>query len=111
MRVVVSLATAFVIAGCAHSDRETSAPAQRKIVKVEKVRECTVTINAARVCSAPTTCKNIDTCAEAVFRLKTCGHQWLDGDRNGIPCQDKCGQGAKTMAERIAEAVLPASRI
>jgi hypothetical protein len=103
LRIGAALAAAVLfVAGCA-SDREAAAPA-RKVVNVEKIRECTVTINAAAACSAPKNCPQIATCAEAAYRFRTCGHRWLDGDRNGIPCQDKCGRDAKTMAERMAAA-------
>jgi hypothetical protein len=95
LRVISALAAAVLfVAGCA-SDREAAAPVQTKIV-------CTATINAARICGAPKNCPQIATCAEAVYRLRTCGHRWLDGDRNGVPCQPKCGPDAGTMKERMA---------
>jgi hypothetical protein len=96
LRVVPALAAAVLfVTGCAHSDREATAP-------VEKVRVCTVTINPARVCGAPKNCPQIATCSEANYRFRKCGHRWLDGDRNGVPCQATCGRDAQTMAERMA---------
>lgn len=41
-------------------------------------------------CSGKTTCREMTTCAEAEFYLRTCGVAKLDRDRDGIPCESIC---------------------
>ena len=42
-------------------------------------------------CLPRKTCGQMDSCKEAMYRLNTCGHRQLDGDRDGIPCEKLCG--------------------
>lgn len=41
-------------------------------------------------CLPKKTCAEILSCDEAYYRLKVCGHEELDPDKNGIPCEDIC---------------------
>jgi len=37
-----------------------------------------------------TRCKQMRSCAEAHFYLTRCHTHWLDGDKNGVPCENLC---------------------
>ena len=37
-------------------------------------------------------CREMSSCAEARYQLETCGYRNLDGDSDGIPCENVCGQ-------------------
>lgn len=37
-------------------------------------------------------CKNVKSCSDAMFYLEVCGAGRLDRDRDGIPCENVCGQ-------------------
>lgn len=50
---------------------------------------------------APTTCKQIKTCAEAHYKLSVCGHSDRDRDNDGIPCEDLCGKDLDTYRARF----------
>jgi hypothetical protein len=106
LRVVSALAAAVLfIAGCAHSNHETTTPPRSKTAGV-KTRTCTTTIKPdAAFCSAEKFCPAIKTCAEAHYRYTVCREIERDGgtagDRNGIPCQNLCGKTALTMANAI----------
>jgi hypothetical protein len=41
-------------------------------------------------CSGKTVCREMNSCAEAKFYLKECKAQSLDGDFDGIPCENIC---------------------
>jgi Excalibur calcium-binding domain len=41
-------------------------------------------------CSGKRTCKQMLSCDEAKFYLKTCGVKSLDGDQDGVPCNSLC---------------------
>jgi endonuclease YncB( thermonuclease family) len=41
-------------------------------------------------CGAKRTCGEMGDCEEARFYLKTCGLKRLDGDRDGMPCENLC---------------------
>lgn len=44
------------------------------------------------VCAGKTQCSEMRTCAEAEFYLKNCPGTSMDGDSDGIPCEDQhCG--------------------
>ena len=43
-------------------------------------------------CGAKRTCGEMHDCAEARFYLKTCGLKRLDGDQDGVPCENLCEQ-------------------
>jgi hypothetical protein len=109
-------AAVLLVAGCAHSDREAAAPVQREIVKVEKTRTCTTTIRPdPAFCPAEKFCPAIKTCGEAYYRYTACREIERDGgtagERNGIPCQNLCGETALTMADAIrAQSFSPPTR-
>jgi hypothetical protein len=43
-------------------------------------------------CSGKTTCSQMTSCPEARYYLKNCPFQNIDGDGDGIPCEDQwCG--------------------
>lgn len=50
---------------------------------------------------APTTCKQIKTCAEAHYKLSVCGHSDRDRDNDGIPCEDLCGKGSRHLSRPV----------
>ena len=41
---------------------------------------------------APKYCRYITTCEEAVYKLTVCGQKNLDGNDDGVPCQDICSE-------------------
>ena len=42
-------------------------------------------------CGTKTKCSQMDDCAEARCFLEKCGVTRLDGDKDGVPCEDLCG--------------------
>lgn len=40
-------------------------------------------------------CSEMRSCEEAMFHVRVCGLTRLDGDRDGVPCERLCGQGAR----------------
>jgi len=38
-------------------------------------------------------CKYMSSCAEAIYKWRTCGHASLDRDRDGVPCENICSGG------------------
>ena len=43
-------------------------------------------------CWPEKTCSQMKSCAEAAYYLTICGHGKRDGDDDGIPCEELCGQ-------------------
>ena len=41
-------------------------------------------------CSGKRVCREMASCAEAMFNLRQCGASQLDRDRDGIPCESIC---------------------
>ena len=41
-------------------------------------------------CGSKTTCRQMQSCAEARYYLMNCGLMRLDGDKDGIPCESLC---------------------
>lgn len=41
-------------------------------------------------CAGKTTCGQMSSCAEAQFYFNSCGVSRLDGDRDGVPCENLC---------------------
>lgn len=41
-------------------------------------------------CGEKTTCKQMESCAEARFYLEQCGLSRLDNDKDGVPCESLC---------------------
>ena len=48
---------------------------------------------ASTECGAKRMCTQMTSCAEARFHLSECGLNRLDGDGDGVPCEDLCGAG------------------
>lgn len=44
-------------------------------------------------CGTKRFCKQMNSCREAMFYLKTCGVRRLDRDKDGVPCESICGGG------------------
>ncbi|MFK5971535.1 MAG: excalibur calcium-binding domain-containing protein [Candidatus Marithrix sp.] len=38
-------------------------------------------------------CKNMNSCEEAYYQLRTCGYRRLDRDNDGVPCESICPGG------------------
>jgi hypothetical protein len=51
---------------------------------------------AAWRCGEKTYCTQMTSCDEAMFHFRRCGLLRLDGDRDGVPCEQLCGRGAST---------------
>jgi deoxyribonuclease-1 len=41
-------------------------------------------------CELKKTCRQMSSCAEAKFQLKSCGNTGIDGDGDGLPCASLC---------------------
>jgi hypothetical protein len=105
LRVVLALemcVAALFVGGCA-----SSAPPEleaRRLAPATPVVTCTMTVEPENVCRVPKNCRDIGTCAEAHYRLVTCGHKWLDGaPRSGVPCQKVCGRTPEARDKQIAK--------
>ena len=47
----------------------------------------------AQTCDGKRYCREMASCVEARFYLETCGVTRLDGDGDGMPCENLCGDG------------------
>ena len=56
----------------------------------------------ANACGTKRYCKEMRNCAEASYYLKQCGLDRLDRDKDGIPCESKCGKSQATYHRRVA---------
>lgn len=61
--------------------RERSSPGRRSVPVAQ----------AARTCGGKRVCRQMADCAEARFYLSQCGARRLDGDGDGVPCEQLCG--------------------
>ncbi len=57
----------------------------------------------AQSCDHKPTCTRMNSCAEADYYFRVCGHVERDGDNDGIPCEELCGKTMKQYSERLAE--------
>jgi endonuclease YncB( thermonuclease family) len=46
--------------------------------------------NLSFQCESKTTCRQMQSCAEAKYYLMNCGLTRLDGDKDGVPCESIC---------------------
>jgi len=46
--------------------------------------------NLSFQCESKTTCRQMQSCAEAKYYLMSCGLTRLDGDKDGVPCESIC---------------------
>jgi endonuclease YncB( thermonuclease family) len=79
--------------GLSESDRV--APWDWRKGKRQSVKAATPSLvrsekSSAYQCGTKRYCKEMSSCAEAVFHLNQCGLQSLDGDRDGTPCEALC---------------------
>jgi hypothetical protein len=44
-------------------------------------------------CDGRTRCSEMTSCEEASFFLQNCPGVKMDGDQDGLPCEDRCGKG------------------
>ena len=56
----------------------------------------------APACGEKRVCRNMTTCAEAIYHLTKCGLSDLDRDGDAIPCETICGKDLATMKARVA---------
>lgn len=54
----------------------------------------------AQSCERHPTCSRMRNCAEADYYFRVCGHTERDGDGDGIPCEELCGETMKEYSER-----------
>ena len=47
-------------------------------------------------------CTRVSTCEEAVHLWCVCGYTGADRDKDGVPCEDLCGQSTATNLARVA---------
>jgi len=53
-------------------------------------------------------CREMSSCAEARYQFETCGYRNLDGDNDGVPCENVCGQSpAENRGDRAGQPTLP----
>lgn len=74
-----------------------------------KGRLCTTTVEPAVeiVCKQAKNCDEIESCDEAYYRLKKCGHRWLDAagipsKMNDIPCETGTKDKSKACGRTIS---------
>jgi hypothetical protein len=51
-------------------------------------------------CGEKTYCRQMTSCAEAMFHYRNCGLLRLDGDRDGVPCEALCGGSRRSIRRR-----------
>lgn len=56
--------------------------------------------NSSFNCSKKT-CKRMVSCSEAHYKWKQCGISRLDRDKDGIPCENKCGKTKSAMQRKL----------
>lgn len=54
-----------------------------------------------RACGQKRYCGQMKNCAEASYYLEQCGLGRLDRDKDGIPCESKCGKTKRTYKQRV----------
>jgi hypothetical protein len=53
-------------------------------------------------CGTKTYCREMTSCADALYHLKECGLTRLDGDGDGSPCESLCGDGGNRKNRKSA---------
>ena len=53
-------------------------------------------------CPGLRTCSKVRSCREAVHSWCVCGYRRADRDKDGVPCENVCGQSNAASLERIA---------
>lgn len=57
---------------------------------------------SAVACAGKTYCREMRNCAEAAYYLQECGLGRLDRNKDGIPCERKCGKTTATFQRRLS---------
>ena len=52
-------------------------------------------------------CRDMSNCAEAHYKFTVCHEGRLDGDNDGIPCENVCGKSFDDYSKRFGESVHP----
>lgn len=68
----------------------TNTPAPQAPVYTEQTTSNTQTSSSSFTCSGKTKCGDMVSCDEARFYYTQCGVGRLDGDKDGVPCEDLC---------------------
>lgn len=68
----------------------TNTPALQAPVYTEQTTSNTQTSTSSFTCSGKTKCGDMISCEEARFYYTQCGVGRLDGDKDGVPCEDLC---------------------
>jgi Excalibur calcium-binding domain len=55
----------------------------------------------AQTCGTKTYCREMGSCIEARFYLEQCGQARLDGDGDGSPCENLCGDGGNRSPAKL----------
>jgi Excalibur calcium-binding domain len=55
----------------------------------------------AQTCGTKTYCREMESCTEARYFLKQCGLTRLDGDNDGAPCENLCGDGGNRSPAKL----------
>jgi hypothetical protein len=85
---VVVVVTIFVVA---YQSRKPQAPTTQRqsapalLAKPEKTTASTHSFT----CDGRTTCSQMTSCEEATYFLQNCPNTMMDGDHNGIPCEQQ----------------------
>ncbi|MDI1272474.1 cold shock domain-containing protein [Polaromonas sp.] len=69
----------------AHRASEATSPASQPLLDLAPSRAAT----ASYVCDGRQHCSQMTSCAEATYFLKNCPGTKMDGDHDGVPCEDQ----------------------
>ena len=84
MRKLIVIAIVGLIAWYGNNKYQpTSAQPPRSIVQKEPARHTTFN------CDGRTYCSQMTSCAEATYFLKNCPDTKMDGDNDGVPCEQQ----------------------
>ena len=74
-----------------HVAPELEAPQveDRSWIKQREPQSTAVASNSSSKCDGRTSCPQMTSCAEAKFFIQNCPNTAMDGDRDGIPCEDQ----------------------
>ena len=61
----------------------------RSWIKQREPQSVAVASNSSSKCDGRTSCPQMRSCAEATFFIQNCPNTAMDGDRDGIPCEDQ----------------------
>lgn len=61
----------------------------RSWIKQRESQSTATASNSSFKCDGRTSCPQMTSCAEARFFIQSCPNTAMDGDRDGIPCEDQ----------------------